>query len=303
MFPTLRLLLSASLATLVLVALVGSGMFRLLPPPARLTDVPASVRPVTPIIDDIRPGARFDGGARRLEELQRLSSLPSGPSRAYASEPPAIFPYTLDTARTEKADADLSATARLGMPDAGTAEDPAVDTEVVPEPPVAIAALPEPATPAPPSGDAETIADTPPTDPQAADVSAVETTPESPPAPIETVTAAEEDPIPLPKPKAMVADHPAVKQQATSRPRARAKKVRSVALRQVRKPLPEPTKFEERQGQFFYFGYGNTWDDRSGWTTQIVPDSGQRAQTTTAAPRRAGERGDAGGPATRPAAD
>jgi hypothetical protein len=302
MFPTLRLLLSASFATMVLVALVGSGMFRLLPPPARLTDVPASVRPVTPITDDIRPGARFDGGARRLEELQRLLSLPSGPSRAYAAEPPAVFPYTLDTARPETADAALSATARPEVPDAGTAEAPAAGTEFALEPPVAIAALPEPATPAPPSRDAETLADTPPTETQAAAVPVVETIPESPPDPIETVTATEDDAIPLPRPKAVVADSPAAKPQATSRPRPKAKKVRSVALRQVRKPLPEPTKFEEQQGRFFYFGYGNTWDDRSGWTTQIAPGSGQRPQTAPAASRRAGDRGDAGLTA-RPAAD
>ena len=92
MFPTLRLILSASFATLVLVALVGSGMVLFMPAPARLADVSGTVRPATSIIDDSRIGAHVDTAARRVVELERLLSLPSGPARGLRGRTPGRVP-------------------------------------------------------------------------------------------------------------------------------------------------------------------------------------------------------------------
>jgi hypothetical protein len=257
MFPTLRLILSASFATLVLVALVGSGMVLFMPPPARLADASGTVRPVTTIIDDSRTGIRLDDGGRRVAELQRLLSLPSGPAQAYAAEPPAVFPYALKAAQPEQIDTLIPASDQAMSSETAASEESDAGNGLAAAPTV-VAALPA-ATEEPPL---------------------VAPEPDPEPVPVETVTTIDGDAVPLPKPKGVSAETAAApaKPQTAGRPRVKAKKLRSIAQHRSRKPLPEATEFEQRQGQFFNFGYGNTWDNRGGWTTQV--GTGQRSTHT-----------------------
>jgi hypothetical protein len=282
MFPTLRLILSASVATLVLVALVGSGMVLFMPPPARLTDASGTVRPVTSLIDDGRTGAHLDAGARRMAELERLLSLPSGPARAYAAEPPAVFPYEIKAARPEQADISIPSTSQPPAIEVTVPAEPDVATDHVPPPPSIVAALPQAADPTPPSPSV----DEPAVDrPVAEEPVAVAPDLDAAPVSVETIATIDEDSVPLPKPKVLPADPSAItavakaKPQTASRPRAKAKKLRFAAQRRARKSLPEATEFEERQGQFFNFGYGNSWDNRAGWSTQV--GAGQRPANTS----------------------
>jgi hypothetical protein len=278
MFPTLRLILSASFATLVLVALVGSGMVLFMPPPARLADISGTVRPVTSIIDDSRAGAHVDGGARRIVELERLLSLPSGPARAYAAEPPAVFPYELNPAQPEQIDTLIPTADQPTTIEAVVPVEPGAATNQVTAPPTIVATLPEAADPTPPSASV----DQPVIDrPMAEEPAAAEPAPAPLPVPVETIATFDDGAVPLPKPKNALADTTAAKAkpQAASRPRAKAKRLRSAAQPRARKPLPEATEFEERQGQFLNFGYGNTWDNRAGWSTQLRP--GQRSENTS----------------------
>ena len=269
MFPTLRLILSASFATLVLVALVGSGMVLFMPPPARLADISGTVRPVPTIIDDGRTGIRLDDGGRRIAELQRLLSLPSGPARAYAAEPPAVFPYALKAAQPEQIDTLVPTSDQAASVGPAAPDEPDTSTGPAAVPSTVVAALPEAAAAMPPSPQVgEPVAAEEPT--------LVAPEPDPEPVPVETVTILDGDVVPLPKPKGVSAESTTAqaKPQAASRPRLKAKKARH-ALYRARKPLPEATEFEQRQGQFFNFGYGNTWDNRVGWTTQV--GAGQRS--------------------------
>jgi hypothetical protein len=173
MFPNLRLMLSASLAIIVLVAIVGSSLVLFRPPPARMADMPDIVRPVMAIADDGRPPLRVDASARRSSELQRLLTLPSGPSRAYAAEPPAAFPYEVTVVAAPAAPPSSPAQPASVEPQAPPAtivaalpEEPIREPEpmAAAEPPATVpdevttAATPEPVTVLSPPAEPETVA-------------------------------------------------------------------------------------------------------------------------------------------------
>lgn len=154
MFPNLRFLLGASLATVLLIALVGAGMFAI-PDPSVRTEVAQISRPLLsqPIIDDLRQPFGLSAAARRNGELQRLLALPSTPVRAYAPEPGAGFPYELGPRDSSIADTlpdeaeavpQPTAAAPPGMP--GLPAVAPADTTASPDA-TEVAALPAPALP------------------------------------------------------------------------------------------------------------------------------------------------------------
>jgi len=124
MFPNLRLMLSASLATLILVAIVGSGLSLFRPPPTAMADVSDAVR--TGPVGEARNHFRADTISRRNSELHRLLALPDSPVRAYAPEPPLAFPYAL-----QPADSNVATTATVSS-DLSAAASPAV-SETAPQ--------------------------------------------------------------------------------------------------------------------------------------------------------------------------
>lgn len=297
MFPNLRLMLSASLATIVLVAIVGSSLVLFRPPPARMADMPEIVRPIMSIADDNRPLQLFDAGTRRNEELQRLLALPPGPMRAYAAEPPAAFPYAVTAASspaaaTEATPAEgssVAATAPIAVPEPISTPAGPVPTEV--QAMAVVAALPEPASQPEPVLQPEPqpvrqpeptplAAATEPADPvttatilspdSIARAVPETSVPEVETFPVSSIPAVDDAPIPRPKPQLALADPhasaektnvPQVKASQPQRAKAKAKPRRQGALsRRVKQPLPPPTPFESQQGQYPFFDNGNGRD-------------------------------------------
>ena len=186
-----------------------------------------------------------------------------------------MFPYELNTAQPEQVSTLIPATDQPLAIEAAVPVEPDAATDQIAAPPTIVATLPEAAAPMPPSPNL----DQPVIDrPAAEEPAAAEQAPDPLPVPVETITTIDDGAVPLPRPKSALADTTAAKAkpQAASRPRAKAKKLRYAARPRARKPLPEATEFEERQGQFLNFGYGNTWDNRAGWSTQLRP--GQRSE-------------------------
>jgi hypothetical protein len=276
MFPTLRLILSASIATVVTVALVGSGVLLFLPAPLRFADVSEAMRPVRSIIEDAHPIPRFDTAGRRSEELRRLLSLPVGPSRAYAAEPPRTFPYQLDTTPVDEAD-DVGAT----------------DAALSP-PPSVVAALPAPVAPVRADSTAAAAVETTspnteaPAEPAPGEARSGEVVVESEPV---QAASPPSDATAMPPTKVVVVEPAATARPLTreakppvrSRLHAKAKKSRPALAERIRRPLPPPTEFETEQGHYPFLGYGNNWDNRNGWTTSGAQPAPQRR---AAAPSR-----------------
>jgi hypothetical protein len=309
MFPNLRLMLSASLAIIVLVAIVGSSLVLFRPLPARMVDVPEIVRPVVLIADDGRPALRFDTGARRNNELQRLLTLPSGPARAFAAEPPATFPYEV-TAAASAGSADVAATSTDAPPAIGAIAivappplpSPATEPASIEAVPVTtVAALPEPARP--PEAAAVAVAE--PAEPLAtgsnrasdtADVATPTTPLET--VPVSSIPAVDDAPIPRPKPQLALADPKSATEQGHDqqikalqphRIKAKARPRRPAQARRIKRALPPPTAFESQQGQFPFFDNGAVRD--------AAVDSGQGNWSGHAEP--AADRANAGRPRWR----
>jgi hypothetical protein len=297
MFPNLRLMLSASLAIIVLVAIVGSSLVLFRPPPARMADMPEIVRPVMPITDDNRPALRVDAGTRRHDELQRLLALPSGPARAYAAEPPATFPYEVSPSAVPAAEvtaAPVTAPPAVVVPPAGdavavavpatTSSTPAEPESIVAEAPAVavVAALPAPMGETEPVGAGEPVAPLATGSIGRVDTAAEATAPVAgtETVPVSSIPAVEDAPIPRPKPQLALADPKSATEKPDDRPakastpdrvKAKAKPRRhATRSRLARRPLPPPTEFESQQGQLPFFDPGraagarqNPWNGAS----------------------------------------
>ena len=281
MFPNLRLLLGASLATVLLIAIVGAGLFAL-PDLRGRTEVAQISRPLMqqPVADDLRQPFGLGAIALRNGELQRLLALPSTPVRAYAPEPGAGFPYEFGprdtsiadtlTDEAEAAPQRTSAAPPLAMPDSPAA---APAEGLAPPDPSKLAALPEPD---PPMVDpvpavtepAAAVEPMQPTEPKISSASANDNPVESAdrpvaPAPAPTVDAATSDPtttssitsaLPTGEPITEVdlaapgdgEDMPLPRPKPGLAPAAAAKGVAPVRLRQVKVTASQPRRIVRR---------------------------------------------------------
>jgi hypothetical protein len=204
MFPNLRLIIGAAIASIALVITMGSGVLSLRDPYRTMGEVPELHRPFVQHSMVENPDwhrARSLASSRRNDELQRLRELPAGSVQADAPEPPTVYMFKVSPAPEELATPeDLAPPPDEPAPEHAS-QLPEAD-EPVTEP---MAALPE-AAPSPPPALPEAAADAP----APAQASEAQTAERAPPDAKETVTAVA-DPAPPSEP---TADAPAEAAQA-----------------------------------------------------------------------------------------
>ena len=155
MFPNLRLIIGAAIATIALVIVMGSGVLSFRDPYRSIGDGPDVGRPLVQhsmVENPERHQIRLLAYARRNDELQRLLDLPTGPIHAYAPEastaytfkvtspPEDLSPSDEPAAVAEEAsppDTQASTPASGGQSDLSRSASLAATTEGAAEPPVA----------------------------------------------------------------------------------------------------------------------------------------------------------------------
>ena len=254
MFPNLRLIIGATVATMILVMVMGSGLLSFRDPQAGFADIPVVRRPLVQraiVAEPDRQRLQMLAYARRSDELQRLLDLPVSPVKATLPSVTASYPFDVKPAvETVAVPLPAEAPATEAAAPAPVPADTVVAALAPSEPdpvspvPSAPAAAPEPsqtnsAAPAKSAGKPETpvaplaALTGEPDDGPAPDAKAVPgSVPES------AIPAIERAPLPRLDPRATEARDPAT--SATTRPVQR-RTIKKRAVRTVRLTRPRPS--------------------------------------------------------------
>ena len=96
MFPNLRLIIGATVATMILVMIMGSGLFSFRDPQNTIADIPEVRRPLVQraiVGNPDRQQVRMLAYARRNDELQRLLELPAPPVQGTPPSVTDAYPF------------------------------------------------------------------------------------------------------------------------------------------------------------------------------------------------------------------